>query len=123
MIINKLVLYCNRLDQAILWEVCKRRRCATSNCVFKKISKHFGESLWSRQPIRIATIKAAEENLDKLSPLPIQRTPVLAEPKLSDIAAPVSSRELPPAEKRAPIFKLPNEMLAKDIENMVKASK
>ena len=78
MIQNKLILYCGRLEQAMLWEVCKHRRCATANCLFKKVVKNFGENLWSQSPIRISTITAAKDNLEALTqPMKIIRTPIL----------------------------------------------
>ncbi|WP_419663860.1 hypothetical protein [Desulfosarcina variabilis] len=78
MIQNKLILYCTRLEQAMLWEVCKKRRCSTSNCLFKKIVKNFGENLWSQSPMRISTITAVNDNLEVLTqPLKIIRTPVI----------------------------------------------
>jgi len=123
MITNKLILYCGRLEQAMLWDVCKQRRCATSNCLFKKIGKHFGEELWSEKPIRLATIKAAEEQLEVLTqPIPLRRTPVLDPQKPSDIAQPVCSQDHidKPVMKRAPVKSL-NDILRNSIEETVKS--
>ena len=150
MIQNKLILYCSRLEQAILWEACKRRRCATSNCQFQKIAKHYGENLWSPKPMRISTITDAKDQLECLTmPVPLIRTPVLntdiearaviapiyeTEPELRkelqkelrpklDIDSESTPSPARPKEKPGPSYLLPSDMIRASIIEQVKASK
>jgi len=134
MILNKLVLYCSRLEQAMLWEVCKKRRCATSNCLFKKIVTHYGSELWSIAPMRISTIADVKDNLEKLTkPIPIMRCPVSAETSFVESAAPVfevdhndeGKTELPkprttPLVQRKPIATSMSDILRQNIIEQVK---
>lgn len=129
MIQNKLVLYCTRLEQAILWEACKRRRCPTSNCPFKKIAKHYGENLWSKEPMRISTINDAKENLEHLTkPIPLIRTPVLSADlnksiKINTIIEQDKALEPEPELAQAApctTYALPNDMLREEIAKLSK---
>lgn len=119
MIQNKLVLYCARLEQAMLWEVCKHRRCATSNCLFKKVVKNFGENLWSETPMRIATITAAKDQLELLTkPIVIRRTPVMAQNPIQNhaIRTEGKGRKIVRTPVRTPITSL-TDLLREEIIN------
>ena len=74
-VMNKLTVYCVHLEQAIMWEICKNKNCRAKNCIFKKIKKQYGEHIWSKQPMRIASLDDVKENLALLTKP--RRVPVL----------------------------------------------
>ena len=64
---NKLVLYCKRLDQAALWEVCRKKRCKGVNCLFRSAAEKFGDDLYSCDPKRYQTLQEIEADLEMLT--------------------------------------------------------
>ena len=117
MITNQLILYCHRLDQAVLWEACKIRKCATSRCLFKRIAKQYGEELWAASPFRISSVQDVKEHIEKLTkPIPLVRTPVLDDVLPPPVEIRTSSEK--PRKTGMPLKTL-SELAKQDIEEEI----
>jgi hypothetical protein len=125
MLFNKLILYCITHEQAMLWDACKTRRCSASSCLFKKIVKNYGENLWTKTPLRIASLEDVKERLEELTkPIPLIRTPIIDEPPLEHTPLLVKTEEkaTPAPPIREPAFSSVGDILREAIKDAVKAA-
>ena len=117
---NKLVLYCTKHEQAVLWEVCKQKTCNKSKCLFNRAAKRFGEELWSPKAVRFVTLEEIGKNLAELTKP--RRFPVKSQvkdtPKRKFVI--LEESDAKPKAKVSPLSKPAPKTMSEMMKDMVK---